>query len=66
MERKQKFDVLAVPNKKPFIVSAEHIEEFKNAKPNQKIQKEIEEMAQKFRINNLDEKGPILQRKVKL
>ena len=65
METKQKFEVLAVPGKRAFIVSQEHSDAFKNAKTDQEIRKEIEEMSQRFRINNLRDKGPVLQRKIK-
>ena len=59
---KQKIDdIPKVENEKQEELK-EYEEDFKTAKPNQKIQKEIEEMSQRFKINNLVEKGLVLKK----
>ena len=58
-----KMKVYAVPCDRKFVVSQDKAEQFKNAKPNQEIQKEIQEMAERFRVNNLTS-GPVLRRKI--
>lgn len=60
---KQKFDVLAVPCDRAFVVAPEKAEEFKNAKPNPEARQQMEEMAKKFKVNNLVEEGPTLVKK---
>lgn len=55
----QTFDVLAVPYDKPFVVESENVEEFKNTKANPEVIEQTEEMAEKFRTNNL---GPVLKK----
>lgn len=61
---KQQFEVYAVPYRRPFVVSRDKVEDFKNQKPNPETRKQIEELAERFKVNNLVE-GPVLQRKVK-
>lgn len=62
MEKKQKFDVLAVPCSRAFVVATEKTEEFRNLKPNPDVRNQIEEKIEKFRVNNLVEKGPVLKK----
>lgn len=62
-EEKQ-FEVYAVPYRKPFVVAKDKVESFKNQKPNPEATRQIEEMAETFRINNMT-KGPVLKRKIK-
>lgn len=62
-EEKQ-FEVYAVPYRKPFVVAKDKVEAFKNQKPNPEVTRQIEEMAETFRINNMT-KGPVLRRKIK-
>ena len=59
-EQKQKFDVLAVPCNKPFVVAPDKVEEFKNHKPDPRIRQEIEEMASKLNITDKTNNGPVL------
>lgn len=58
-DKKQKFDVLAVPYRREFIVAPEKAEEFKNQKPNIVKQEEMRIMVEKFEKNNLVGEGPI-------
>ena len=66
LKKKQKFDVLAVPCDKPFIVSSDKTEAFLNIKPNSEIRRQQEEMIKrlniKLNINNLVEEGPVLKK----
>lgn len=50
--KENKFDVYAEPYGKPFVVSKDKAEDFKSQKPNPEITRQIQEMAEKFRINN--------------
>jgi len=50
----QKFDVLAVPGRRAFVVSPDKKEEFLNIKPNLEIRQKNAELVKKFRINNLN------------
>ena len=50
----QKFDVLAVPCSRAFVVKPEKWEEFKDLKPDFEIRKQMEEIVKKFKVNNLD------------
>lgn len=59
-EQKQKFDVLAVPGNKPFVVAPDKVEEFENHKPDPRIRQEIEEMASKLNITDKTNNGPVL------
>ena len=54
VNKEQKFDVLAVPCNRAFVVAKEKTEAFKNSKPNFEEIQEIEEMAKKIkpRINS--------------
>lgn len=58
----KKFDVLAVPCDGAFVVAPEKVEEFKNLKPNPEVRQQMEGMAEKFRVNNLTEEGPVLKK----
>ncbi len=49
-KEKQNFEVLAVPYGRAFVVAPDKVEEFKNAKPNPEIRKEMEEMVSKLNI----------------
>lgn len=51
----QKFSVMAVPCRRPFIVAKDKVEEFKNQKPNPEIKRQMEEMVQKLNISVSDE-----------
>ncbi len=62
--KENKFKVYVVPYGKPFIVSKEQAESFKSQKPNPEITRQIQEMAEKFKINNMTN-GPVLRRKIK-
>lgn len=57
---KQNFEELAVPCDRAFIVAPEKVVEFKNAKSNPEVREQIEEMAERFRVNNLSLEGPTL------
>lgn len=59
---KQNFDALAVPKDNAFVVTPEKVTEFKSLKPNSKVRRQIEEIAKKFGVNNLVEKGPVLKK----
>lgn len=59
---KNKFDVLAVSCDRAFVVDPEKVEDFKNSKPNPEVRQQIEEMAGKFKVNNLAEEGPVLKK----
>ena len=61
-KEKQKFDVLAVPCGKPFIVSSDKTEAFLNIKPNSEIRRQQEEMVKRIKVNNLVKEGPILKK----
>ena len=58
----KKFDVLAVPCDRTFVVAPEQVEEFKNLKPNAEVRQQTEEMAEEFRVNNITGKGPVLEK----
>ena len=47
-----------------FCIWIHKVEVFKSQKPNPEITRQIQEMAEKFRINNVQE-GPVLRRKIK-
>lgn len=57
--KKQKFDVLAVPFNKPFVVASEKVEEFKNSTNSKKDNEQVRKMAETFRKNNLVDEGPV-------
>ena len=65
-KEKQKFDVLAVPCDRTFVVSPDKTEAFLNVKPNPEIRRQQEEMVKrlniKLNINNLVEEGPVLKK----
>jgi len=48
---------MAMPNPKAYVVAPDKARDFKNAKPNPEFIKRNEELAQKFRINNLTQEG---------
>ena len=52
---KKHMTMLAVPCSRAFVVAPEKWEEFKNHKPNPDVIKRNQEMAKKFKINNLTE-----------
>lgn len=58
-----KFDVLAVPCNRTFVVSSRKAEEFKNVKLDSVVRKQIEEVTEKF--NNLTEEGMVLKKTIK-
>lgn len=60
--QKQKFDVLAVPCDRAFVISPEKTEAFLSVKPNPEIRKQQKEMAETFRRNNLVEEDPVLKK----
>ena len=62
LSEERRFDVLAVPCDRAFVVSQEKSEEFKNVKPDPVVRQQIEEITEKFRVNNLTEEGPILKK----
>lgn len=64
LNEERQFQVYAVPYRKPFVVAKDKVEVFKSQKPNPEITRQIQEMAEKFRINNVQE-GPVLRRKIK-
>ena len=61
-EDKQTFDVMAVPRKRPFVVTSEKAEEFKNSKNTPEESAFVKELAETFRKNNLVEEGPVLKK----
>lgn len=61
VNKKQKFDVLAVPCNRAFVVSSEKTEEFLSVKPDPEIRQQQEEMAKIFKANIIDE-GPVLKK----
>lgn len=61
-KEKQKFDVLAVPCDRTFVVSPDKTEAFLNVKPNPEIRRQQEEMVKRLNINNLVEEGPVLKK----
>ena len=61
----RQFDVLAVPCDRAFVVSPDKAEEFKNKKPDSVVRQQMEEMAEKFRVTNLTEEGPVLRKERK-
>ena len=65
LSEERQFDVLAVPCDRAFIVSPEKAEEFKNLKPDPVVRQQMEEMAERFRVNNLNDEGPVLKKKRK-
>lgn len=52
-DKKAKFNVMAVPCNRPFIVSAEKAEDFLKQSMDPEIKKQIHEMAAEFEKNNL-------------
>ena len=62
ISEKQKFDVLAVPCSRPFVVAAEKAEEFKNQTTSPEDSAFVRDLAEKFRVNNLVEEGPVLNK----
>jgi len=56
-EKNSSFAVMAMPNPKAYVVAPDKARDFKNAKPNPEFIKRNEELAQKFRINNLTQEG---------
>ena len=60
----KQFQVYAVPYRKPFVVAKDKAEDFKSQKPNPEITRQIQEMAEQFRINNMTN-GLVLRRKIK-
>ena len=60
--KSQKFDVLAVPSSRPFVVSADKAEEFKNQTTSPEDSAFVRDLAEKFRVNNLVEEGPVLKK----
>ena len=51
-EDKQTFDVMSVPRKRPFVVSSEKAEEFKNSRNTPEESAFVRELAETFRKNN--------------
>lgn len=49
----QRFDVLAVPCKRAFVVAPEKAEEFKNSTTSREDAEFVKKLAEKFRVNNL-------------
>lgn len=62
----QESEVLAVPCSRAFVVAPERVEDFKNVKPNPEVRQQIEDMAGKFRVNNLADGDSALKRTRKL
>jgi len=59
----QRFDVLAVPCRRPFVVAADKAEAFKNSTNSKEDNEQVREMAETFRKNNLVvEEGPVLKK----
>jgi len=54
---KQQFDILAVPCDKPFVVSKEKVDEFKNSTTSKNDNEKISQMAKTFIKNNLVDEG---------
>lgn len=59
---KQKFDVLAVPCSRPFVVASDKAEEFKKQTTSPEDSAFVRDLAEKFRVNNLVEQGPVLKK----
>ncbi len=53
---------MAVPRKRPFVVSSEKAEESKNSRNTPEESAFIRELAETFRKNNLVEEGPVLKK----
>jgi len=51
--QKEQLTVLAVPCSRAFVVAPEKCEDFKNQKPNPEIRRQMEEIVEKFKVNNL-------------
>ena len=51
-EKDVRFDNMAIPNPRAFVVAHEKVQDFKNTKSNPEIVKRNEEITQKFKINN--------------
>ena len=66
LSEERQFDILAVPCDRAFVVSQEKAEEFKNLKLDPAVRQQMEEMAERFRVNNLTEEGPVLRKTRKL
>lgn len=63
LKEPQRFDVLAAPCGRPFVISADKAEEFKNQTTSPEDSAFVRELAEKFRVNNLvDEEGPVLKK----
>ena len=61
----QRFDVLAVPCSRPFVVAADKAEEFKNSTTSREDAEFVRELAEKFRVNNLVEEGqPLVKKRI--
>ena len=52
-EKEARFDVMAVPNPRAYVIASDKWQEFVNTKPNPEIRKRNEEISNKFRVNNL-------------
>lgn len=61
-DRKQKFDVLAVPCSRPFVVSHEKAEQFIKQSNNKEENEFVTNLADEFRRNNLINDGPVLKK----
>ena len=62
MRNKQTFDVMSDPRRRPFVVALEKAEEFKNSRNTPEEIAFVRELAEKFRVNNLVEEGPVLKK----
>lgn len=62
LSEERQFDVLAVPCDRAFVVSADKTEAFFSVKPNPEIRQQQKEMAERLKINNLVEEGPVLKK----
>ena len=66
--KKQKFKVLAVPYRKPFVVDREKVEEFKNVKPDLELRKRNElflKRATNIKFEETKEKTLVLKKPLK-
>lgn len=53
IEKREQLTVFAVPCSRSFVIKPEKWEEFINQKPNPEIRRQMEEIAKKFKVNNL-------------
>ena len=61
----QRFDVLAVPCKRAFVVAPEKAEEFKNSATTREDAEFVKKLAEQFRVNNLVEEGqPLVKKRI--